>query len=197
MGHEDELTMEELQEILNEEHQETQRNVSPSKQEEDKREPLPISAIKDLMKKWEAVREIVLEWHPNQDDVSRGYSRKSVDLDGRYYDWIYLRDVTGASTNNCWTLRRGVYKTSQRSRLVEQEVIGDHINSMPRPVLARTATLGLFLYPFVFSCLNCGSGDRWCAIYRPFCPSELNRTFTFMVLKAKANDRRTSSLLSR
>ncbi|GFY02612.1 DUF5641 domain-containing protein [Trichonephila clavipes] len=35
MGHEDELTIEELQEILNEEHQETQRNVSPSEQEED------------------------------------------------------------------------------------------------------------------------------------------------------------------
>ncbi|GFW89445.1 uncharacterized protein TNCV_3967351 [Trichonephila clavipes] len=35
MGHEDELTTEELQEILNEEHQETQRNVSPSEQEED------------------------------------------------------------------------------------------------------------------------------------------------------------------
>ncbi|GFU32769.1 hypothetical protein TNCV_3543361 [Trichonephila clavipes] len=37
MGHEDELTTEELQEILNEEHQETQRNVSPSEQEEDER----------------------------------------------------------------------------------------------------------------------------------------------------------------
>ncbi|GFS54552.1 hypothetical protein TNCV_2748801 [Trichonephila clavipes] len=35
MGHEDELTTEELQEILNEEHQETQQNVSPSEQEED------------------------------------------------------------------------------------------------------------------------------------------------------------------
>ncbi|GFV43116.1 SCAN domain-containing protein 3 [Trichonephila clavipes] len=33
MGHEDELTTEELQKILNEEHQETQRNVSPSEQE--------------------------------------------------------------------------------------------------------------------------------------------------------------------
>ncbi|GFU59235.1 uncharacterized protein TNCV_4197641 [Trichonephila clavipes] len=32
MGNEDELTTEELQEILNEEHQETQRNVSPSEQ---------------------------------------------------------------------------------------------------------------------------------------------------------------------
>ncbi|GFS74975.1 hypothetical protein TNCV_1396391 [Trichonephila clavipes] len=37
MGHEDELTTDELQEILNEEHQETQRNVSPSEQEEDER----------------------------------------------------------------------------------------------------------------------------------------------------------------
>ncbi|GFX96586.1 uncharacterized protein TNCV_1442601 [Trichonephila clavipes] len=50
MGHEDELTIEELQEILNEEHQETQRNVSPSEQEEDERGPMPTSAIKDLLK---------------------------------------------------------------------------------------------------------------------------------------------------
>ncbi|GFW27049.1 uncharacterized protein TNCV_92751 [Trichonephila clavipes] len=61
MGHGDELTVEELQEILNEEHQETQRNVSPSEQEEDKRGPMPTSAIKDLLKKWEAVRAMVLE----------------------------------------------------------------------------------------------------------------------------------------
>ncbi|GFS75265.1 uncharacterized protein TNCV_719571 [Trichonephila clavipes] len=70
MGHEDELTIE-LQEILNEEHQETQRNVSPSEQEEDERGPMPTSAIKDLLKKWDAVRAMVLEWHPNQADVSR------------------------------------------------------------------------------------------------------------------------------
>ncbi|GFV22282.1 60S ribosomal protein L8 [Trichonephila clavipes] len=70
MGDEDELTIE-LQEILNEEHQETQRNVSPSEQEEDERGPMPTSAIKDLLKKWEAVRAMVLEWHPNQADVSR------------------------------------------------------------------------------------------------------------------------------
>ncbi|GFU32356.1 hypothetical protein TNCV_2450071 [Trichonephila clavipes] len=56
MGHEDELTTEELQEILNEEHQETQRNVSPSEQEEDEKGPMPTSAIKDLLKKWEEVR---------------------------------------------------------------------------------------------------------------------------------------------
>ncbi|GFY17338.1 uncharacterized protein TNCV_1091111 [Trichonephila clavipes] len=60
----------ELQEIVNEEHQETQRNVSPSEQEEDERGPMPTSAIKDLFKKWEAVRAMVLEWHPNQADVS-------------------------------------------------------------------------------------------------------------------------------
>ncbi|GFV52177.1 uncharacterized protein TNCV_5070981 [Trichonephila clavipes] len=72
MGHEDELTIE-LQEILNEEHQETQRNVSPSEQEEDERGPMPTSVIKDFLKKREAVRAMVLEWHPNQTDVSRGW----------------------------------------------------------------------------------------------------------------------------
>ncbi|GFY10429.1 transposable element Tcb1 transposase [Trichonephila clavipes] len=61
MGHEDELTMEELKAILNEEHQETQRNVSSSEQEEVERVPMPTSAIKDLFKKWDAVRAMVLE----------------------------------------------------------------------------------------------------------------------------------------
>ncbi|GFX98228.1 uncharacterized protein TNCV_4908711 [Trichonephila clavipes] len=70
MGHEDELTTDELQEILNEEHQETRRNMSPSGQEEDKRGPMPTSAIKDLLKKREDVRAMVLEWHPYQADVS-------------------------------------------------------------------------------------------------------------------------------
>ncbi|GFW35624.1 uncharacterized protein TNCV_2462631 [Trichonephila clavipes] len=70
MGYEDELTTEELKEILNEEHQETQRNVSPSEQE-DERGPTSTSAIKDLLKKWEAVRAMVLKWHPTQADVSR------------------------------------------------------------------------------------------------------------------------------
>ncbi|GFV61012.1 uncharacterized protein TNCV_3845911 [Trichonephila clavipes] len=71
MEHEDELTTEELQEILNEKHQETHRNASPSEQEEDERGPMPTSAIKDLLKKWTDVRAMVLEWHPNQADVSR------------------------------------------------------------------------------------------------------------------------------
>ncbi|GFR27159.1 uncharacterized protein TNCT_297741 [Trichonephila clavata] len=71
IGHEDELTTEELQEILNEEHQETQRNVSSSEQEEDERGSMPTSAIKELLKKWEDVRAMVLEGHPNQADVSR------------------------------------------------------------------------------------------------------------------------------
>ncbi|GFX79752.1 uncharacterized protein TNCV_2746711 [Trichonephila clavipes] len=50
MGHEDELTIKEPQEILNEGHQETQRNVFPYEQEEDERGPMPTSAIKDLLK---------------------------------------------------------------------------------------------------------------------------------------------------
>ncbi|GFX95705.1 uncharacterized protein TNCV_4886311 [Trichonephila clavipes] len=63
MGPENELTIEELQE--------TQRNVSPSEQEEDEGGPMPTSAIKDIFKKWNAVRAMVLDWHPSQADVSR------------------------------------------------------------------------------------------------------------------------------
>ncbi|GFX41815.1 uncharacterized protein TNCV_389281 [Trichonephila clavipes] len=61
MGHKNELTTEEHQEVLNEEHQETQRSVSPSEQEEDEREPMPTSAIKYFLKKWEDVRAMVLK----------------------------------------------------------------------------------------------------------------------------------------
>ncbi|GFX93609.1 uncharacterized protein TNCV_1587861 [Trichonephila clavipes] len=71
MGYEDELTTEELQEILNEEHQETQGNLSPSEQEEDESGQMPTSAIKDLLKKWADVRAMVLERPSNQADVSR------------------------------------------------------------------------------------------------------------------------------
>ncbi|GFX61836.1 uncharacterized protein TNCV_1383341 [Trichonephila clavipes] len=71
MGHKDELTIHELQEILNEEHQEAQRNISCFEKEEDERGPMPTSAIKDILKKWEAVRAMVLECHPNQAYVSR------------------------------------------------------------------------------------------------------------------------------
>ncbi|GFT26143.1 uncharacterized protein TNCV_1543641 [Trichonephila clavipes] len=67
---EDELTID-LQEILNEEYQETQRNVPLSEQDEDKRGQMLTSAIKDLLKKWADVRAMVLEWHPNQAGVSR------------------------------------------------------------------------------------------------------------------------------
>ncbi|GFX57488.1 uncharacterized protein TNCV_3051391 [Trichonephila clavipes] len=64
-------TARDLELEVNEEHQETQRNVSPSEQEEDERRPMPTSAIKDLLKKWAAVKAMVLEWHTNQADVSR------------------------------------------------------------------------------------------------------------------------------
>ncbi|GFT86377.1 hypothetical protein TNCV_3258901 [Trichonephila clavipes] len=50
------------------------RNVSPSEKEEDERGPMPTSSIKDLLKKWEDVRAMVLELHPNQTDVSRALS---------------------------------------------------------------------------------------------------------------------------
>ncbi|GFV41304.1 uncharacterized protein TNCV_3146321 [Trichonephila clavipes] len=50
---------------------ELERNVSPSGQEEDERGPMPTLAIKDLLKKWADFRAMVLEWHPNQADVSR------------------------------------------------------------------------------------------------------------------------------
>ncbi|GFX06849.1 uncharacterized protein TNCV_1201641 [Trichonephila clavipes] len=50
MGHEDELTIEDLQENLNEEHhQEAQRNVSPSEQEEDEKGPLPLGIFTTTM----------------------------------------------------------------------------------------------------------------------------------------------------
>ncbi|GFY36020.1 uncharacterized protein TNCV_4843921 [Trichonephila clavipes] len=43
--------------------------MSPSEQEKDERGPMP--TFKDLLKKWADVRTMVLEWHPNQADVSR------------------------------------------------------------------------------------------------------------------------------
>ncbi|GFW32142.1 uncharacterized protein TNCV_2601681 [Trichonephila clavipes] len=39
--------------------------------EEDERGPMPTSAIKDLLKKWADVRAMILEWYPNQAEVSR------------------------------------------------------------------------------------------------------------------------------
>ncbi|GFV86156.1 uncharacterized protein TNCV_671531 [Trichonephila clavipes] len=89
MGHEDELTTEEIEEILNEEHRETQRNVSPSEQEEDERGPMPTSAIKDLLKKWADVRAMVLEWHPNQADV------RSPELINRFHIEVYGESMIG------------------------------------------------------------------------------------------------------
>ncbi|GFX11545.1 uncharacterized protein TNCV_5141211 [Trichonephila clavipes] len=94
MEHE-ELTTEELQEILNE-HQETQQNVSSSEQEEDERGPMPTSAIKDLLKKLEDVKAMVLEWHPYQADVSRFgdlYNNNAIN-----YFWKILKKIEKQST---------------------------------------------------------------------------------------------------
>ncbi|GFT01508.1 uncharacterized protein TNCV_270131 [Trichonephila clavipes] len=63
--------------------------MCPSEQEEDKRGQMPTSAIKDLLKKWEAVGAMVLEWHPNQADVSKVgdlYNDNAIN-----YFWIILK----------------------------------------------------------------------------------------------------------
>ncbi|GFW98178.1 hypothetical protein TNCV_2492311 [Trichonephila clavipes] len=39
---------------------------------------MPTSVIKDLLKKWEDARAMVLEWHPNQAAVSRHEFFKNV-----------------------------------------------------------------------------------------------------------------------
>ncbi|GFW77039.1 uncharacterized protein TNCV_2724691 [Trichonephila clavipes] len=96
MEHEDELRKDELQKNLNEEYQKTQRNVSPSEQEEDERGPMTTSAIKDLLKKWADVRAMVLEWHPNQADVSRVgdlYNKNAIN-----YLWKILKKREKQST---------------------------------------------------------------------------------------------------
>ncbi|GFT63268.1 hypothetical protein TNCV_1194811 [Trichonephila clavipes] len=77
------------------EHHETQRNVSPSEQEEDERRPMPTFAIKDLFKKLEAVRAMVLEWHPNQADVSRGVPNAVYKLGGEAKNILRSHMYTG------------------------------------------------------------------------------------------------------
>ncbi|GFT35501.1 uncharacterized protein TNCV_624811 [Trichonephila clavipes] len=96
MGHEDELTTEELQEILNEEHQATQRNVSPSEQEEDERGPMPTFAIKDLLEKWADVRAMVLEGHQTK--------LVSVGVGDPYNDNAinYIRKLKKRKSNRHW-----------------------------------------------------------------------------------------------
>ncbi|GFV12444.1 hypothetical protein TNCV_1792231 [Trichonephila clavipes] len=51
-------------EQLENQHAEKLRNVSPSEQEEDERGSMPTSAIKDILKKWEAVRANGLRMAP-------------------------------------------------------------------------------------------------------------------------------------
>lgn len=61
MEHENEVTTEEFHEILNKEHQEIYRIVSPSEKEEGERGQMPTFSIKNLLKKWKNVRATVLE----------------------------------------------------------------------------------------------------------------------------------------
>ncbi|GFW90003.1 acyl-CoA synthetase family member 2, mitochondrial [Trichonephila clavipes] len=61
------------------------------------------SVIKDLLKKWEAVRAMVLEWHPNQADVSRNYHTH---LEEEYTN--YRKPPDGAdSTSHTQSVREG------------------------------------------------------------------------------------------
>ncbi|GFU86449.1 hypothetical protein TNCV_1418011 [Trichonephila clavipes] len=62
--------------------------MSPSEQEEDERGQMPTSSIKDLLKKWEAVRAMVLEWHPNQADVSLAANSRS-----DFQIWRLIQDL--------------------------------------------------------------------------------------------------------
>ncbi|GFU18637.1 uncharacterized protein TNCV_1488811 [Trichonephila clavipes] len=100
MGHEDELTIKE--------HQETQRKISPSVQEEDERGPMPTSAIKDLLNKWEAVRAMVIEWHPNQADVRRVgdlYNDNAIN---------YFRKILREKSNRHWTCSSTPHKKKMK-----------------------------------------------------------------------------------
>ncbi|GFT12822.1 transposable element Tcb2 transposase [Trichonephila clavipes] len=76
MGYEDELTTEEVQEILNEEHQETQRNVSLSEQEEDENDQYRHQTLKqaDAARRLNVSRSVVQRlWdqYQSEDSVSR------------------------------------------------------------------------------------------------------------------------------
>ncbi|GFV92497.1 hypothetical protein TNCV_1744021 [Trichonephila clavipes] len=53
---------------------------------------MPTSAIKDLLKKWEAVRAMVLEWHPNQADV------RSPERINRFHIEVYGESMIGLRT---------------------------------------------------------------------------------------------------
>ncbi|GFX34015.1 fork-head domain-containing protein [Trichonephila clavipes] len=120
MGHE-------VQEILNEEHQETQRNVSPSEQEEDERGPIPTSTIKDLLKKGEDVRAMVLQWHPNQADVCRNSVRHNLSLHKKF---LRVRNE-GTGKSSWWTVnaaagsgrtprRKGSYRRKKSKAIVQK-----------------------------------------------------------------------------
>ncbi|GFU26368.1 transposable element Tcb1 transposase [Trichonephila clavipes] len=128
MGHEDELTIEELQEILNEEHQETQRNVSPSEQEKDEIGPMRTSAIKDLLKK-----KIGSRVGRNQTTVMRICDRWMQDV---------TTDLCGRSHRpQCTTSRedRQIVRMAVTDRSVTSLTIAQHIESVTHhSVSART-----------------------------------------------------------
>ncbi|GFV00025.1 hypothetical protein TNCV_4056981 [Trichonephila clavipes] len=66
------------------------------------------SAIKDLLKKWDAVRAMVLEWHPNQADFSRSLNVKCdsltfeyrVDTIPEWSWWLTLGQLCGVASSS-------------------------------------------------------------------------------------------------
>ena len=72
--HCDELNVEALQAIAEEENEEAQKEVLSEEKDEGKG-PVPTSAVKEFLQKWDDVQKFALEWHPNKIEVSR-----SVDL---------------------------------------------------------------------------------------------------------------------
>ncbi|GFX55163.1 uncharacterized protein TNCV_1156241 [Trichonephila clavipes] len=102
-------------ELTTEELQETQRNVSPSEQKEDERGPMPTSAIKDIFKKWADVRAMVLEWHPNQADVSMVESSYLALSQGKNFEKPPSRQSTVATPP-------GSYRPANRHHATQQNV---------------------------------------------------------------------------
>ena len=65
--HRDELTVEELQAIVEEDYEE----ASSEEGEENKNAPAPTSAVREFLKKLEDIQKFALEWHPNKTEVNR------------------------------------------------------------------------------------------------------------------------------
>ncbi|GFW92628.1 uncharacterized protein TNCV_519451 [Trichonephila clavipes] len=78
---------------------------------------MPTSAIKDILKKWADVREIVLERHPNQADVSRVgdlYNDNAINYFRKILKKVRKAIGIGNVLQNGWwkAMRRGTFVLS-------------------------------------------------------------------------------------